>query len=59
MPPIIAAAVAIAGAALLARTLRREWDRVNRELDAAEAAPAEVRATLRRDPKTGVWRPDR
>jgi hypothetical protein len=61
MPPLVAAALATSAAAVAARWLRREWRRVNAELDRAEAAakvPAKDEVpTLRRDPKSGVWRP--
>jgi hypothetical protein len=61
MPPLIVVAVATSAAAIGARWLQREWRRVNDELDRAEAAakvPARTEMpTLRRDPKSGVWRP--
>lgn len=57
MPPLILGMTLAAGAALIAaRIVRREWHRVNRELDMARSAPNS--STLRRDPKTGVWRPE-
>ena len=38
--PIILTFATAAGAVLAMRLLKREWTRVNREIDAAEAAPA-------------------
>lgn len=60
MPPLVAAALATSAAAVAARWLRREWRRVNAELDRAEAArvpPKDEVPTLRRDPRSDVWRP--
>jgi uncharacterized lipoprotein len=58
MPPVLATAVTIAAAIVVVSVLRREWQRVNRELD---AVPVRVKDshTLRRDPVTGEWRPHR
>jgi hypothetical protein len=63
-PSVITAALGMLGAAALARTLAREWRRINEELDHAEQA-ATVEAVdperlpkLRRDPRTGVYRPE-
>jgi hypothetical protein len=53
--PIILTFATAAGAVLALRLLKREWNRVNREIDAAEARPAST--TLRRDPSTGEYRP--
>ncbi|MBL8585327.1 MAG: hypothetical protein JNM23_01210 [Bradyrhizobiaceae bacterium] len=63
MPPIITAAFGALGAATLARVLVREWRRVNAELDQVSAAAAERvdrerLPKLRRDPRTGVYRPE-
>jgi hypothetical protein len=62
MPAILAWALGAVGAVVLARLIKREWQRVNSELD--QATPARVsdpeRAglpTLRRDPRTGEYRP--
>jgi hypothetical protein len=65
-PSVISAALGMLGAAALARTLAREWRRINEELDRAErAAAATVEAVdpehlpkLRPDPRTGVYRPE-
>lgn len=57
MPPVVVAFVTVAGAVLTARYLKKEWDRVNRELDAADLVRVKQPATLRRDPVTGIWHP--
>ena len=64
MPPLIVVALGALGGAVLVRWALRETQRVNHELD--EARLAKVREgrrddrvqTLRRDPVTGVYRPD-
>jgi hypothetical protein len=53
MPIILTFATAV-GAVVAVRLLKREWDRVNREIDAAEVTRS---TTLRRDPRSGEWRP--
>lgn len=66
IPSVITAALGMLGAAAFARTLAREWRRVNDELDRAEQANAatveavdpERLPKLRRDPRTGVYRPE-
>jgi hypothetical protein len=62
IPPVIAWTVGAIGAVLMSKLLAREWRRVNDELDAREHAAAEVRPQdirkLRRDPATGVYRPE-
>ncbi|HVI30316.1 hypothetical protein [Hansschlegelia sp.] len=61
MPPFLLIAAAAAGAVFGAKALKREWLRVNRELDrnepASSVAEQTARPTLRRDPATGEWRP--
>jgi hypothetical protein len=61
MPPLIVLAAAAAGALLGAKALKREWERVNAKLEAAERAEGELgraeRPTLKRDPSSGEWRP--
>jgi hypothetical protein len=52
--PIILTFATVAGAVIAVRLLKREWDRVNREIDAAEAPRS---TTLRRDPRSGEWHP--
>jgi hypothetical protein len=63
LPPIIAWTLGAIGAVVVMKLISREWQRVN-ELD--EAKPVRVtdpeRArlpTLRRDPVTGEYRPQR
>lgn len=65
IPSVITAALGMLGAAAFARTLVREWRRINEELDRAEGAAATVEATdperlpkLRRDPRTGIYQPE-
>jgi hypothetical protein len=65
LPPVIAWTLATVGAVAFSKLLAREWRRVNAELDAQErdarrqatGASSEHRPTLRRDPQTGVYRP--
>jgi len=59
MPPVIIAALGAFGAAALVKLLARESRRVNEELDTVrgEAAADAPRPTLRRDPRTGEYRP--
>jgi hypothetical protein len=64
IPPVIAWAVGAIGAVVMSKLVAREWRRVNDELDARErdqrAARVRVkeRGSLRRDPATGVYRPE-
>ncbi len=64
IPPMIAWAVGAIGAVVMSKFVAREWHRINDELDARErderAAKVRVvdRGTLRRDPATGVYRPE-
>jgi hypothetical protein len=62
LPPVIVWTLAAIGAAALAKVLSKEWQRVNAELDAHERsaghAAREHIPTLRRDPRTGVYRPE-
>jgi hypothetical protein len=57
MPPFVVFVAIAAGAALATRMIGREWRRVNRELDQIKPE-ADAASTLRRDPATGVWRPE-
>ncbi|WP_020188053.1 hypothetical protein [Methylopila sp. 73B] len=61
MPPFLVFAAAAAGAVYGAKAIKREWRRINRELEAADRnavdADKALRPTLRRDPATGEWRP--
>lgn len=60
MPPIIFWAAGALGTALVTRWLVRENRRINQDLDRVRAATAESpadRPVLKRDPRTGVYRP--
>lgn len=60
-PPMIAATVAALGVAALGRALMKEWRRINEELEQmrpAEAIDPSRLPKLRRDPHTGVYRPE-
>lgn len=61
MPPLFILALGALGTAALAKVLARESRRVNAELDAQrraeKAGTLDPRATLRRDPATGEYRP--
>jgi hypothetical protein len=62
IPPLIGWALGALGAAVVAKVLAKEWQRINDELHrrepVAEApAPEEIPA-LRRDPHSGVYRPE-
>jgi hypothetical protein len=63
MPPLLALALGMMGAAVLVRWCAREVRRVNAELDSlrgqAQVHPADrdTVPTLRRDPNTGEYRP--
>jgi hypothetical protein len=62
LPPVIAWTLAAIGAAALTKVLAKEWQRVNAELDAHERSGGRAARghipTLRRDPRTGVYRPE-
>ncbi|WP_207199569.1 hypothetical protein [Rhodoplanes elegans] len=61
IPPMIALTAAALGVAALGRTLAREWRRINEELEQmrpAEAVDPSRLPKLRRDPSTGVYRPE-
>jgi hypothetical protein len=60
LPPVIAWTLAAVAATTFTKILTREWQRVNAELDAQQSAaeaPGPV-LTLRRDPQSGVYRPE-
>ena len=61
MPPFMLWLAGAAGAAVVARFLIKEARRINDELDAARAGsvgePAAKPHNLRRDPESGVYRP--
>jgi hypothetical protein len=61
IPPVIAWTIGAVSAVVASKLLAREWRRINDELDAQENAArvrVEERGTLRRDPVTGVYRPE-
>jgi hypothetical protein len=61
LPPAVVWTIGTIGAAVVAKLVIREWQRVNADLERAKAASVEVdrRALprLRRDPMTGIYRP--
>ncbi|MDT3684424.1 MAG: hypothetical protein RO009_05205 [Pseudorhodoplanes sp.] len=63
MPPILLWTVGVVGAIALAKFIRREYRRVNDELDQARMATVASKAeraqhpTLKRDPRTGIYHP--
>lgn len=65
LPVGLAWTLGAVGAAALAKVLTKEWQRINEALHGQDAAPVTVEKrarekfpTLRRDPRTGVYRPD-
>lgn len=61
MPRFLLWAFGALGGAILSRIVAREMSRINRELDEqrmSEAVVKERLPRLRRDPKTGVWKPE-
>ena len=60
--PLIGWALGALGAAVAAKVLGKEWQRINDELHRhepfAEAAAGETIPALRRDPTSGVYRPE-
>jgi hypothetical protein len=64
MPPFVVVALGAVGGTMLVRWALREARRINHELEEArlakvrESARDERIRTLRRDPVTGVYRPD-
>lgn len=63
MPPVLLWTVGVVGAIALVKFIRREYRRVNEELDQARMAPVASKAeraqhpTLKRDPRTGIYHP--
>ncbi|MES1155733.1 MAG: hypothetical protein ABUL48_04815 [Pseudorhodoplanes sp.] len=60
IPHLLAWTLGIAGAAALIRFIAKEHRRVNEELELARTASVQDKAkrpTLRRDPRSGVYRP--
>jgi hypothetical protein len=62
IPPLIGWALGALGAAVIAKVVAREWQRINNELHPsepiAEAPARENIPVLRRDPQSGVYRPE-
>ncbi len=60
-PPILAVTFGAVAAAAVAKVVVNEWRRINAVLHPPEPIPVKESAplpTLRRDPRTGVYRPD-
>jgi len=62
IPPLLKWTLGALGAFIAAKWMAREWRRVNEELERARTVPvAEVERAglpkLRRDPATGIYRP--
>lgn len=63
IPPVLGWTAGIVAAVALTRVLVREWRRVNAMLHPRKVATndqprREAFPTLRRDPRTGIYRPD-
>jgi len=62
VPQVISWALGALGAALVAKVLSKEWQRINDELHphapATETPGQGQIPRLRRDPKSGVYRPE-
>ncbi len=60
VPQVIGWTLGAVGAAMVAKVLAKEWQRVNDELHphVAEAAAPQRILKLRRDPRSGVNRPE-
>ncbi len=60
--PLIGWALGALGAAMVAKVLAKEWQRINEELHPrepfAEAPVHDNIPVLRRDPQSGVYRPE-
>jgi hypothetical protein len=64
MHPVVAWTLSALGAVIVVKLIGREWQRINAELDRIQPVrvtdPERARLpTLQRDPRTGVYRPDR
>ena len=57
MQPVVLALVSLVGTAILVRLVMREWARVNEELYKPQPVRQEA-INLRRDPRSGVYRPE-
>jgi hypothetical protein len=62
IPPLIGWALGALGAAVVAKVLAKEWRRINDELHRrepfSETTARETMPMLRRDPNSGVYRPE-
>jgi len=61
LSPLIGWALGALGAAVVAKAVAKEWQRINDELHRAPVAEAPARENipaLRRDPNSGVYRPE-
>jgi hypothetical protein len=62
LSPLIGWALGALGAVMVAKVVAREWQRINAELHpgkpVAEAPARENIPALRRDPNSGVYRPE-
>ena len=63
IPPVLGWTAGIVAAVALTRVLVREWRRVNamlhpRKVTTNDQPRREAFPTLRRDPRTGIYRPD-
>ena len=62
LPPLIGWALGALGAAVVAKVVAKEWQRINDELHRrepfTEAAARDNIPALRRDPHSGVYRPE-
>jgi hypothetical protein len=59
MPTLLGAAIIALGGMVLMRVARREWKRVNLNLEAQRSAPRERKSAqrLEKDEATGTYRP--
>ena len=64
IPPVVGWSVGVLAAATFARLVAKEWRRVNQLLDRYKSGGNEALGRgepvrkLRRDPRTGIYRPD-
>lgn len=61
LPPAVVWTIGTIGAAVVAKLVIREWQRVNADLERAKAASVKIDRhalpRLRRDPTTGIYQP--
>ena len=63
LAPLVVVAAAVIGSAVIARMVRKEWQRVNAKLDAYTARAKDESERdrlpkLKRDPETGIYSAD-